>query len=88
MEKINLNDEMVVYETFSYKKEKRNGKKIVNDTFEIFDCIGQGAFWKVYLVQRNYFTSHDNEEEVKDNNFYVFKEGVLSEGTKYSHFEQ
>lgn len=88
MQNINSNDEMIVYETHAYKKEKVDGKKIVNDTFEIFDCIGQGAFWKVYLVQRHYlFKSHDKKEDVKDNNFYVFKEGVLSEGSKYSKYD-
>ncbi len=70
-----MEGDMIVYVNYHYNREKINGKKIVNGIFEIFDCIGEGAFWKVFLVKRNF-------EE--DTNFYVFKEGQLSGDCKYN----
>jgi len=73
-----IND-MIVYKTYQYKKQKIDNKIIINDFYQMFDCIGKGSFWKVFLVQRNYI-----EGEYEDKNFYVFKEGVLSKGDKNS----
>jgi hypothetical protein len=73
MENTTIENDMKVFKTFFYEKQKVGDKKIINGDFQILRHLGSGAFWNVSLVQRNI-----NTEETNDNNFYVFKEGSLS----------
>lgn len=66
-------DGMIVYTNYVYEKKKVEGKKFVNE-FEIFEKLGSGSFWNVFLVKRDIET-----EEGPDTNYYVFKEGQLSQ---------
>ena len=66
-------NDFMVYMSFGYKKTKNDNRKFVNN-FELFEEVGQGSFWTVYKVQRNY-----SDENETDSNFYVFKEGILSQ---------
>lgn len=67
--------DMIVYITSGYKKEIKDQKTIVNNTFELGEKIGQGSFWSVRKVKRNLLSK---EGVLLDNNYYVFKKGLLN----------
>lgn len=67
-------DDMIVYFTSKYnRKVLDDGIEIVNDTFTIHHSLGEGSFWQAWKVKRHYY-----KEDFKDNNWYIFKEGLLS----------
>jgi len=72
-------ENMIVHVNYQYIKSKIGDKKIVNGQFELLNFLGKGSFWNVFLVHR-----HLENDEVIDNNYYVFKEGKLSEGSKWN----
>lgn len=68
------NEDMVVYMTYNYTQStNEKGEAIVNDTFYLYQELGEGTFWKAYKVKRNY-----KHEDFVDDNYYVFKRGKLS----------
>jgi len=72
---------MIVYISSEYKKIKLGDRKFVND-FEILEEVGEGSFWRVFRVKRNY-----QDDSITDTNFYVFKEGCLSLKDDWSMFD-
>jgi [calcium/calmodulin-dependent protein kinase] kinase len=68
-----ISSDMLVYDSYGYNKTMIDNRKIVNDVFEVLEQIGDGSYWKVYKVQRD-FESNDGT----DHNYYVFKEGQYS----------
>lgn len=71
---MSMENDFIVYNNYGYNEEiDENGSIIINNTFKKFNLLGEGSYWKVNLVKRNY-ECHD----YIDDNYYVFKEGVLS----------
>lgn len=61
--------------TIGYYKEKKEDKKFINEIYEIFEKLGQGSFWSVFKVERNFLDENENKSDKK---FMVFKEGKLN----------
>ena len=67
--------DMIVYFTSHYNEKIEDNKIIINDNFEVLEKIGEGSYWKVIKVKRKLLSS---KGEVIENNYYVFKKGVLN----------
>lgn len=61
--------------TIGYYKEKKEDKKFINEIYEIFEKLGQGSFWSVFKVERNFLDENENKSDKK---FMAFKEGKLN----------
>jgi len=69
-----MENDFVIYNNYGYNEQTdENGNIIINNTFKIYDKLGEGSYWNVSLVKRSY-----QYNDFIDNNFYVFKEGLLS----------
>ena len=78
MEMNNKNNEMIVYNTFIYNKERIAGQKIINGEFIIYKQLATGSYWNVYLVKRK--SSNDLNNLVDEQtSLYVFKEGIMDQ---------
>ena len=67
-------NDMIVYFTSKYEKTvNEKNQTVVNNSFVIYDKLGEGSYWRAFKVKRNYISG-----DFVDDNYYIFKEGLLS----------